>query len=96
MLTFSIISPELFLLHNIGKKFEIFIYFRLPEPDRLKQLNEMEATHAALLADLYRLPVSADTRRVTEKRREIEGLLVGLDDGIRIYSRAKVFVKKTE
>ncbi len=68
--------------------------FRLPDEDRAKQLEEMQSTHTALLANLNRLPVSSDTRRVTEKRREIEGLLAGLDDGIRIYSRPKVFVKE--
>jgi len=69
-------------------------HVRLPDEDRAKQLEEMQSTHTALLANLNRLPVSSDTRRVTEKRREIEGLLAGLDDGIRIYSRPKVFVKE--
>ena len=48
-------------------------FLRLPEPDRLQQLSDMKSSHAALLDDLNRLPVSKDTRRVIEKRREIEG-----------------------
>lgn len=71
-------------------------HVRLPEPDRLQQLSEMKSSHSALLDDLNRLPVSKDTRRVIEKRREIEGLLAGLDEGIRIYSRSKVFIKKPD
>jgi len=71
-------------------------HVRLPEPDRLQQLSDMKSSHSALLDDLNRLPVSKDTRRVIEKRREIEGLLAGLDEGIRIYSRSKVFIKKPD
>jgi len=71
-------------------------HIRLNEEDRITQLGEMNSTHKDLLMDLNKLPVSSDTRRVTEKRAQIEDLLLKLEAGIRVYSRPKVFVKPSE
>jgi len=71
-------------------------HVRLGEDERIEKLSSMTTKHAELLHDLNRLPVSSDTRRVVLKRREIEGLLVWVEEEIRKFSRPKVFVPENE
>ena len=46
-----------------------------------------------MIAELNTLPVSKDTLRVRKKRDEIEKQLGKLEEGIRILSKSKVFVR---
>ena len=71
-------------------------HVKLEDDERVRRLSEMTTKHADLLHDLNRLPVSSDTRRVVLKRREIEDLLVWVEEEMRKYSRAKVFVPENE
>jgi len=71
-------------------------HVKLAEDDRIERLSAMTTKHADLLHELNRLPVSSDTRRVVLKRREIEGLLVWVEEEIRKFSRPKVFVPENE
>lgn len=71
-------------------------HIKLEDSERVNRLSQMTTKHADLLHDLNRLPVSSDTRRVILKRREIEGLLVWVEEEIRKFSRPKVFVPENE
>ena len=42
---------------------------------------------------LASLPLSIDTLRVKKKRQELEHQLAILDEGIRLFSRSKVFLR---
>ena len=67
-------------------------HVRLSDAEKLRKLGELTAKQEELLQEMNKLPVSSDTRRVVLKRREIEDLLVWVDEEIRRFSRPKVFV----
>jgi len=67
----------------------------LGEEERGARVATMEQQQASLLRDLACLPVSSDTRRVRMKR-ETEVALADLDDRLREFQRAKVFVVKEQ
>ena len=48
--------------------------------EKLRKLEELTAKQEKLLQEMNKLPVSSDTRRVVLKRREIEDLLVWVDE----------------
>ena len=67
-------------------------HVRLPEDQRLEMVDGASSQHAALLQDLNRLPVSSDSRRVVNRRKELETNLQQLEEDIRKFSRPKVFI----
>jgi len=66
------------------------------EEERTSRLEEQEKRQELLLRDLACLPVSVDTRRVREKRKEIEQGLEALDLSMRHFSRSKVYARIEE
>lgn len=46
-----------------------------------------------LIRELNKLPMTSETLRVRQRKMDIEKELIKLEDSIRIFSRAKVYVK---
>ena len=67
-------------------------HVRLPEEQRLEMVGSFSSQHASLLQDLNRLPVSSDSRRVVNRRKELETNLTQLEEDIKKFSRPKVFI----
>ena len=67
-------------------------HVRLPETERQQTVDSLSLSHANLLQDLNRLPVSSDSRRVVNRRRELEENLNQLEEEIKKFSRPKVFI----
>ena len=67
-------------------------HVRLPEEERLQMVESFSSQHAGLLKDLNRLPVSSDSRRVVNRRKELETNLTQLEEDIKKFSRPKVFM----
>ena len=67
-------------------------HVRLPEEQRLEMVGSFSSQHASLLQDLNRLPVSSDSRRVVNRRKELETNLTQLEDDMKKFSRPKVFI----
>ena len=67
-------------------------HVRLPEEQRLEMVSSFSSQHASLLQDLNRLPVSSDSRRVVNRRKELETNLTQLEEDMKKFSRPKVFI----
>ena len=67
-------------------------HVRLPEEQRLQLVESFSSQHASLLQDLNRMPVSSDSRRVVNRRKELETNLTQLEEDIKKFSRPKVFM----
>lgn len=66
---------------------------QLPENERRETLDLLQKKEKELVQQLAALPIGADTVRVRQKRKEVEGKLTELEEAIKIFSRPKVFVK---
>jgi hypothetical protein len=51
------------------------------------------AEEKEMTRQLSALPIGADTMRVRNLRKEIEGKLAEIEEAIKIFARPKVFVK---
>lgn len=49
--------------------------------------------YAELVTELNLLPVRSDTLKIRNRKIEIENQLKKLDEGIKVFTRPKVFVK---
>ncbi|CAG0881630.1 unnamed protein product [Darwinula stevensoni] len=65
----------------------------IPEKERLETLQKLIQKEAEVERALASLPLSIDTLRVKKKRQELEHQLTILDEGIRLFSRSKVFLR---
>lgn len=52
--------------------------------------------HKEMIEEYNSLPVSKDTLRIRQKKEDIERKLIKVEEGIRILSKAKVFVRTEE
>jgi len=64
----------------------------LPEPERLEHLSKIKKDYTRLITQLNMLPVSSDSYKMIEKRKNIEKELDKLQLGIKLFSREKLFV----
>ena len=48
---------------------------------------------AELVSELNKMPVKTDTLRMRNRKMELEKQLAKLEEGIKVFSRPKVFVK---
>lgn len=55
--------------------------------------NQMIAGFAELVSELNKMPVKTDTLRMRNRKMELEKQLAKLEEGIKVFSRPKVFVK---
>ncbi|KAL5019310.1 hypothetical protein ScPMuIL_005032 [Solemya velum] len=65
----------------------------LPEPERKQTLSLLLSNQSELLAQLNSMPLRMDTFRVRTRRQELDQKLSEVEEGIKIFSRPKVFVK---
>ncbi|XP_040837986.1 enkurin domain-containing protein 1-like [Ochotona curzoniae] len=65
----------------------------MPESQRLETLDSLLQSQRQLLRELILLPAGADSLRARGHRAELEQKLVQVEEAIKIFSQAKVFVK---
>ncbi|XP_052071596.1 enkurin domain-containing protein 1-like [Mytilus californianus] len=65
----------------------------LPENERLKTLNLLKERERELMKLLSALPLRMDTFRLRTEKQELEAKLSEIDEGKKIFSKPKVFVK---
>ncbi|CAC5356457.1 Enkurin domain-containing protein 1 [Mytilus coruscus] len=65
----------------------------LPENERLQTLNLLKERERELMKLLSALPLRMDTFRLRTEKQELEAKLSEIDEGKKIFSKPKVFVK---
>ncbi|XP_041981867.1 uncharacterized protein LOC121735204 [Aricia agestis] len=65
----------------------------LPDSERKETLRMLRNSFAELVNELNKLPVKTDTLRMKTRKMELEKQLTKLEEGIKVFSRPKVFVK---
>ncbi|XP_017049955.1 uncharacterized protein LOC108094034 [Drosophila ficusphila] len=64
----------------------------LSDQDRLTHLTNAQKRYDLLVNELNHMPMTAQTLRVRNRKAEIDKELTNVEEDIRIYSKAKVFV----
>ncbi|XP_063984280.1 uncharacterized protein LOC135166162 [Diachasmimorpha longicaudata] len=65
----------------------------LPDNERRETLKLLKKNYQELVNELNMLPIRSDTLRSQRRKIEIERQLTKLEEGIKVFSRPKVFVK---
>ncbi|XP_023935594.1 uncharacterized protein LOC112044088 [Bicyclus anynana] len=65
----------------------------LPDVERKETLRMLRNSFAELVNELNKMPVKTDTLRMRNRKMELEKQLAKLEEGIKVFSRPKVFVK---
>lgn len=65
----------------------------LPDNERKETLRMLRKSFAELVNELNKMPVKTDTLRMRNRKMELEKQLAKLEEGIKVFSRPKVFVK---
>ncbi|VVC95867.1 uncharacterized protein LOC126965314 [Leptidea sinapis] len=65
----------------------------LPDNERKETLRMLRNSFAELVNELNKMPVKTDTLRMRNRKMELEKQLAKLEEGIKVFSRPKVFVK---
>ncbi|XP_052751206.1 uncharacterized protein LOC113514768 isoform X2 [Galleria mellonella] len=65
----------------------------LPDTERKETLRMLRNSFAELVNELNKMPVKTDTLRMRNRKMELEKQLAKLEEGIKVFSRPKVFVK---
>lgn len=65
----------------------------IPDAERKETLRALRQSYADLIAELNLLPVKTDTLRTRNRKIELEKQLDKIEDGIKVFSRPKVYVK---
>lgn len=65
----------------------------LPDNERKETLRMLRQSYAELITELNMLPVRSDTLKVRNRKMDIEKQLKKLDEGIKVFTRPKVYVK---
>ncbi|KAH8285129.1 hypothetical protein KR054_005363 [Drosophila jambulina] len=64
----------------------------LSDEDRLTYLNNAQKRYESLVNELNHMPMTAQTLRVRTRKAEIDKELTTVEEQIRVYSKAKVYV----
>ncbi|KAH8304232.1 hypothetical protein KR059_004493 [Drosophila kikkawai] len=64
----------------------------LSDQDRLTYLNNAQKRYESLVNELNHMPMTAQTLRVRTRKAEIDKELTTVEEQIRVYSKAKVYV----
>ncbi|GAB6028221.1 Enkurin domain-containing protein 1 [Chamberlinius hualienensis] len=67
----------------------------LPEEERTKTLEKLQNNYDDVLKQMSQLPIRMDTFRLQQQKETLEIRLVKIEEAIKIFSRPKVFIKKT-
>ncbi|KAL4714376.1 hypothetical protein ACJJTC_009728 [Scirpophaga incertulas] len=65
----------------------------LPDMERKETLRMLRNSFAELISELNKMPVKSDTLRMKNRKMELEKQLAKLEEGIKVFSRPKVYVK---
>ncbi|XP_038222349.1 uncharacterized protein LOC119839961 [Zerene cesonia] len=65
----------------------------LPDNEKRETLRMLRISFAELVNELNKMPVKTDTLRMRNRKMELEKQLAKLEEGIKVFSRPKVFVK---
>ncbi|CAH0720582.1 unnamed protein product, partial [Brenthis ino] len=65
----------------------------LPDNERKETLRMLRNSFAELVSELNKMPVKTDTLRMRNRKMELEKQLAKLEEGIKVFSRPKVYVK---
>ncbi|XP_069699951.1 uncharacterized protein [Periplaneta americana] len=65
----------------------------LPDSERRETLKMLRKSYADLIQELNMMPVRTDTLRMRHRKMELEKQLNKIEEGIKVFSRPKVFVK---
>ncbi|XP_011314111.1 uncharacterized protein [Fopius arisanus] len=65
----------------------------LPDNERRETLKLLKKNYQELVNELNMLPIRSDTLRSQRRKMEIERQLTKLEEGVKVFSRPKVFVK---
>ncbi|XP_013141020.1 PREDICTED: uncharacterized protein LOC106105271 [Papilio polytes] len=65
----------------------------LPDTERKETLRMLRNSFAELVSELNKMPVKTDTLRMRNRKMELEKQLAKLEEGIKVFSRPKVYVK---
>lgn len=65
----------------------------LPENERKETLRMLRQSYAELITELNMMPVRSDTLKIRNRKIELENQLKKLDEGIKVFTRPKVYVK---
>nr|CAD7257706.1 unnamed protein product [Timema shepardi] len=68
----------------------------LPDQERKETLNLLRNSYAEMVKELNMMPVRSDTLRARQRKIELESQLNKLEDGIKVFSRPRVFIKVGE
>lgn len=68
----------------------------LPDQERKKTLHMLRVSYAELVREMNLLPVRTDTLRVRQKKIQLENQLSKIEEGIKVFSKSKVYVKIEE
>ncbi|XP_034934326.1 uncharacterized protein [Chelonus insularis] len=68
----------------------------LPDNERKETLRMLKKSYQDYVNELNKMPIRSDTLRCQKKKAEIEKQLNKLEEGIKLFSRPKVFVKIDE
>ncbi|XP_043275780.1 uncharacterized protein [Venturia canescens] len=65
----------------------------LPDEERQETLRMLKKHHQEYVTELNMMPIKTDTLRSQRRKMEIEKQLTKLEEGIKVFSRPKVYVK---
>ncbi|XP_043202084.1 enkurin domain-containing protein 1-like [Amphibalanus amphitrite] len=68
-------------------------HIRMADGERLQTLDVLKENHVTLLSELRSLPIAHTSSRLVAQRADLERQLQKVEEGIRIFSRPKVFIK---
>ncbi|KAK0179731.1 hypothetical protein PV327_005454 [Microctonus hyperodae] len=68
----------------------------LPDNERKETLRMLQKNYEGLVNELNKLPIRSDTLRSQRRKMELEQELKKLEEGIKVFSRPKVFIKMDE
>ncbi|XP_043475359.1 uncharacterized protein LOC122506973 [Leptopilina heterotoma] len=65
----------------------------IPDDERKESLHMLKKRYEKYVTELNKLPIRNDTLRAQRKKIEIERELMKLEEGIKVFSRPKVFIQ---
>ncbi|XP_044738827.1 uncharacterized protein LOC123300332 [Chrysoperla carnea] len=68
-------------------------HITIPNDERKETLRALRQSYADLVGELNLLPVKTDTLRTRNRKIELEKQLNKIEEGIKVFSRPKVYVK---
>lgn len=68
-------------------------YTVVSEEEKKERLREIRFAYAQLVTELNAIPIHCDTPKTQARRDHIETTLHKLEDGIKLFSREKLYLK---